>query len=108
MNIVKSKKALLLMGIILVCCLLVAYNSNFFKVKDTFTGTIEIVSEYGGMRVNIEESTDKNLGGLVDVAIPDDTTEKFNVGDKVKVGFDGTVLEISPVQIQAITLEKIE
>lgn len=108
MNIVKSKKALLLVVIILVCCLLVALNFDF-KVKETFIGTIETVdNEYGAMRVNIEEATDTNLGGLVDVGMPNDTTEVFNVGDKVKVGFDGTALEISPVKIQAITLEKIE
>lgn len=70
--------------IMLASFVLFACNADS-KVKKTFTGTIETVNENGGMRVNIEEATDKNLGGLVDIVMPDDTTEKFNVGDKVKV-----------------------
>ena len=62
----------------------------------------------GGVSVNIEEATDTKLKGVVDVVMPDDTTEKFNVGDKVKVGFDGSVFESAPIFVQAITLEKIE
>ena len=107
MNTVKLKKSLLIMMLLLVNCLLVACNSDS-KVKATFTGTIETVNENGGMRVNIEEATDTNLWGLVDVVMQDDTTEKFNVGDKVKVGYNGMTFEKSPVMVQALTLEKIE
>ena len=110
MNTVKLKNSLLIMMLLLVSCLLVACNSDS-KVKATFTGTIETVNENGGMLVNVEEATDTKLEGLVDVDILDedildDTT--FNVGDKVKVGFNGMTFEKSPVMVQAITLEKIE
>jgi hypothetical protein len=32
----------------------------------------------------------------------------FQVGDKVKVGYDGTTMESSPLQIKTLTLEKVE
>lgn len=107
MSTVKLKHLPFLLIIISASFVLFACNADS-KVKETFTGTIETVNEYGGMRVNIEEATNKNLSGLVDVGIPDGTTEKLNVGDKVNVGYNGTTFERAPVMVQAITLEKID
>ena len=107
MSTVMLKHFPFLLIIISASFVLFACNADS-KVKETFTGTVETVNEYGGMRVNIADATDNQLGGLVAVGIPDGTTEKFNVGDKVTVGYNGMTFERAPVMVQAITLEKID
>lgn len=102
-----TRKTGIIWVVILSSCLLVACNSGS-KVKATFTGTIDTVNEDGHMSVNIEEVTDTKLGGVIDVVIPDDTMEKFNAGDKIKIGFDGITFESAPVQVRAITVEKVD
>lgn len=94
-----------------ICSVLVACN-NTLKVKETFTGTIEEVHEYEGninMLVLADTTTGEGSGlGLVSLGVPDGVDETFRVGDRVKVGYDGTVMEIAPPAVKAITLEKIE
>ena len=112
MDILKFKKSvtpkmMMVFMFVLFSFLLVACNSTP-KVKATVTGTIETVNENGAMSVNIEEATGTKLGGTVRLGIPEGTDETFNVGDKVKIGFDGSFFESEPAYIQAITLEKIE
>ena len=107
LKFIKSTVTQKVVVVILLSCLLAACNTDS-KVKETFTGTVETVSKSGGIRVNVEEATDKKFGGLVDVNMPDDTTEKFNVGDKVKVGYNGMTFERAPVMVQAIEIEKVD
>ena len=110
MKMIKSKIFFFLVMIMLICSILVACNDKP-KVKETFTGTIEEIYEFGdktSMLVNIDKTTGEREEGSVTFGIPDDTNETFRVGDKVKVGYDGTVMEIAPPAIHAITLEKIE
>lgn len=88
-----------------ICIVFVACNDKP-KVKETVIGTVGTVDEENrAMSVYIDEGT---VRGTVRLGIPEDVDETFNVGDKVKVGFDGTVMESAPAQIIAITLEKIK
>ncbi|GAA0603335.1 hypothetical protein GCM10009001_20370 [Virgibacillus siamensis] len=43
---------------------------------------------------------------FVDLSVNNDKT--FQVGDKIKVGFDGKILESNPAQINTLSVELIE
>ena len=108
---IKSKKFFFLVMIMFICSILVACNDKP-TVKATFIGTIEELYEYEdnmSVLVYVDTTTGEGSGlGAVSFGVPDGIDETFRVGDKVKVGYDGTVMEIAPPQINAITLEKIE
>lgn len=66
-----------------------------------FTGTIEeIINENGA----IVHDGQGNI--LVNLSV--NKNETFQVGDKVKVGYDGVILESSPAQINTLSVERIE
>ena len=47
-------------------------------------------------------------GGTVFVHLSVNNTETFQVGDKIKAGFDGTILGLNPGQINTLFVEAIE
>lgn len=96
-----------LLQISFLCFLLGACNLDDEKVKATFVGTVESLSTSTAL-INVEESDEYNLSGSVSITFPKNNKETFSVGDKIKVGYNGEVLEISPKQITVITIEKIE
>jgi hypothetical protein len=104
----KKKTSLLI--IILLSAFLVACNSGDknveSKVKVTFKGTIEEIYEKSAT-VLVTEAEGK-ISGLVNINLTVNPDEVFQVGDKVKVGYDGTTMESSPLQIETLTLEKVE
>lgn len=102
----KLSSTIKFMMLVLLCCLLGACNSSS-KVKATFNGTIEEINGNSAL-VKVEKTTGTKIGGVVSIGIPEDANETFTVGDRVSVGFDGTTLESAPVQVQTITIEKIE
>ncbi len=108
-KVTKSLFHLKLVMIVLLCCLLVAcrLENGDKEVKATFIGTIEELSSKGAL-VNVEESTGTKLSGTVTIDFPENTNETFSIGDKIKVGYDGEVLESAPGKIITITVEKIE
>lgn len=55
--------------IVLLCYLLGACNSNDEKVKATFTGTIESISNSTAL-IKVEESNKSNLSGSVSITFP--------------------------------------
>lgn len=72
----------------------------------SFIGTIEEINGTNAI-VSVEEGEILNSGNKVDVnlSVASDTT--FQVGDKVKVGYDGVIREIFPLGINTISVEKI-
>lgn len=90
-----------------VASLLVACSENP-KVKATFIGTIEEIHSSGTATVSELETNDNKRLGLVVIDLPANAAEPFQIGDKVKVGYDGSTLELAPVRISTITLEKVE
>ena len=91
-----------------VASLLFACGSENPKVKATFVGTIEEIHSSGTATVSEIEANDNKSFGLVVIDLPANAEEPFQVGDKVKVGYDGTGLETAPVRISTITIEKVE
>lgn len=77
-------------------------------VKATFVGTIEEILSSGTAYVSEIEENDNKLSGPVEIDLPANTEERFQVGDKVIVGYDGNTMEVSPVRIYTITIEKVE
>ena len=77
-------------------------------VKATFVGTIEEIHSSGTAYVSEIEANDNKLSGTVEIDLPANAEETFQVGDKVRVGYDGTTMEIAPVRISTITIEKVE
>jgi hypothetical protein len=96
------KKKLNLFFTILLISLLFACNA-----KATFTGTIEEINGQSAL-VSIEEGEILKSGSSVYVNLSVNSQGMFQVGDKVKVGYDGTTMESSPLQIKTLTLEKVE
>ena len=75
------------------------------EVRATFIGTIEEIKDYYAKVLVIES---EGFSGLISVDLSVSPDETFQVGDKVKVGYNGNVMESQPVQIVTLTLEKVE
>lgn len=107
------KNKIVLLCSILLSGLLFACNSEEAKnaeseVKATFVGIIEEVhAENATVFVTEAEGTNE-ISGLVNINLTVNPDETFQVGDKVKVGYDGTTMEISPLGIKTLTLEKMK
>lgn len=73
-------------------------------VESSFTGTIKeingnralVYAEFGGSKGNV----------FVNLSVNSDET--FQVGDEVKVGYDGTIMESNPAQIHTLSVELID
>ena len=57
--------------------------------------------------VFVSEPEKSKLGGEVEVGLSVNPNENFQVGDKVKVEYD-EVMEIAPVRVSAISIEKVK
>ncbi|BAK16744.1 ABC-type sugar transport system, ATPase component [Solibacillus silvestris StLB046] len=102
----KSKFSLLYL--FLLSSMLFACNSPENDVKATFVGIIEEVHEESATVSVIEADGIYKISGLVNINLSVNPEESFQVGDKVKVGYDGTTMETSPLGIKTLTLEKVE
>ena len=46
---------------------------------------------------------------LVQISIdPVNPNETFQIGDKVRIGYDGMIMESAPAQVNTLTVEKVE
>lgn len=104
-----SKKYYVLI-VLLVSVVLFGCNSNEGGTTKTdpstvyFSGTIsEINDQIAIVRGEIGGTT-----GNVYVDLSVNESESFQVGDEVKVGYDGIVLESEPAQIKTLSVELVE
>jgi hypothetical protein len=97
------KKKFSLFFTIVLISLLSACN----HAKATLSGTIEEINGQSAL-VSIEEGEILKSGANVYVNLSVNSQEMFQVGDKVKVGYDGSTMESSPLQIKTLTLKKVE
>jgi len=98
---------------ILLSCLLYGCNLEDTKnekkeVKATFIGTIEEITDNQIGLVDIVEGEILSSGSRVSVNLSVNSTETFQLGDKIKVGYDGTIMESFPLQINTLTVEPVE
>lgn len=92
--------------------LLIACNNTDNKpitsdVTSTFTGTITEIYDQTAL-VQVDEGEIIKSGSRVHVDLSKNSETDFHVGDKVKVGYDGDVRESDPLQINVVSIEKIE
>ncbi|HLQ98400.1 MAG TPA: DUF3221 domain-containing protein [Candidatus Dormibacteraeota bacterium] len=75
-------------------------------VNSSFTGTIKDIS--GNRALVSAKIVEGNPEGDVFVDLSVNEAETFRVGDKIKVGFDGTIKESNPAQINTLSVELVD
>jgi len=96
-----------LIVILLLCCSLIfIYNSNS-KVKATFIGVIEEINGRGAV-VYVNKTEESPVSGIIYINLTKNPDETFKVGDKVKVGYDGTIRDAAPIEVTTLTVELVE
>ncbi len=102
------KKKISLIIIFLICCgLLITYTSNR-KVKATFIGEIEEMINNREAFVYVTKTEGNPVYGIIYVNLAKNPDETFQVGDKVKVGYNGTVQDTAPLAITTLSVELVE
>lgn len=82
-------------------------NGNDEEPTEIETASIHFIG-------TIIEIYDNNLGlvdgtnGKILVNLSINNDEKFHVGDKVKVGYNGTIMESNPAQIKTLSVELVD
>ncbi|MFE3574362.1 hypothetical protein [Lysinibacillus sp. NPDC059133] len=91
--------------------LLIFYSLFFWgksEVKATFVGVIEEMINDRKAVVYVTESENNAVYGIIYVNLAKNPDETFKVGDKVKVGYDGTVQGTAPMAVTTLTVELVE
>ncbi|GAB0168057.1 DUF4131 domain-containing protein [Lysinibacillus sp. CTST325] len=100
------KKAFSLLFIVLLCCSLLFMCKS--EVKATFIGVIEEIVNDRKAVVYVTESENDAVRGIIYVNLAKNPDIQFKVGDKVKVGYDGTVQDTAPMWVTTLTVELVE
>lgn len=100
------KSIISILSILIFIMFLIACSNN--KPEAEFKGTItEIIGE--SAIVSADEGEDiRSSGELVEVNLSKNKEVEFNVGDRVRVGYDGPVQEKYPLGINTVFLELLE
>jgi hypothetical protein len=81
-------------------------NNEIKTESSSFIGTIKEI--YGNSALVSAKVFEGNPEGDVFVDLSVNNDETFQVGDKVKVGFDGTIKESNPAQINTLSVEMVD
>ncbi|QOV11181.1 hypothetical protein [Viridibacillus arvi] len=100
-----KKKIILIFTFLLCGGILFVWSES--EVKATFTGVIEEINEQGAI-VYVTDGEDNAVSGIIAVNLAKNPDETFQVGDKVKVGYDGTIRDTAPIGITTLTVELVE
>jgi len=98
-------KFLLIFTFLLCGSLLFVWSES--EIKATFTGVIEEINGQSAV-VYVSEDEEYAVYGIIAVNLAKNPDETFQVGDKVKVGYDGTIRETAPIGITTLTVELVE
>ncbi|MEH7115599.1 DUF3221 domain-containing protein [Neobacillus niacini] len=81
-------------------------NKEIKTVNSSFIGTIKDIN--GNTAIGSAKVFEGNPEGdlFVDLSVNNDET--FQVGDKIKVGFDGIIKESNPAQINTLSVELVD
>ncbi|MFJ8262956.1 hypothetical protein ACIQ4I_13530 [Rummeliibacillus sp. NPDC094406] len=102
-----KKKFVLIFTFLLCCGLFFIFTES--KVKATFTGVIEEIDGQTAIVYVTEEEDENNVvTGIIAVNLAKNPDETFHVGDKVKVGYDGTMRDTAPIGITTLTVELVQ
>ncbi|MCU9595344.1 YobA family protein [Caldibacillus thermolactis] len=99
-------KVLIIMLILLIigCSHSVSPSEN--KERSSFTGTIKEID--GNRAVVSAVLVEGNPEGDVIVDLSLNKNDTFQVGDKIKVEFDGVIRESNPAQINTLSVELVD
>lgn len=81
-------------------------NPDGHESEATFLGTIEDINGQIAL-VSIEEGEILQSGSKVDVDLSVANDTKFQIGDKVRVGYDGKIMEKFPLGIHTTFVELV-
>jgi hypothetical protein len=81
-------------------------NSEIKTESSSFIGTIKEIN--GNSAIVSAKVFEGNPEGDVFVDLSVNNDETFQVGDRVKVGFDGTIKESNPAQINTLSVELVD
>ncbi|MGE7114670.1 hypothetical protein [Lysinibacillus sp. NPDC047702] len=96
-----------LIVILLLCCGLIFIYSSNSKIKATFIGVIQEINGHRAV-VYVNKTEDSPISGIIYVNLAMNPNEIFLVGDKVKVGYDGTMRDSAPIEVTTLTVELVE
>ncbi|WP_223557088.1 hypothetical protein [Lysinibacillus sphaericus] len=102
-----NKKISLIITFLLCCGLLITCNSTR-KVEATFIGVIEEMINDREAFVYVTKTEGSPVYGIININLAKNPDETFQVGDKVKVGYNGTVQDTAPLTITTLTVELVE
>jgi len=68
---------------------------------------IEEINGYRGV-VYVNKTEDSPISGIIYVNLAKNPDATFQVGDKVKVGYNGAVQDTAPLAITTLTVELVE
>lgn len=95
----------------IIVLLIISGCSNSVNENDEEPTEIETVSSYfTGTIKEIYDGTALVDGtrGKVLVTLSVNNDETFQVGDKVKIGYNGTIMESNPAQIKTLSVELVD
>ncbi|MBP1970926.1 hypothetical protein J2Z83_003062 [Virgibacillus natechei] len=108
----RTFKALTIIVLLIISGCSNSINENDEKPAETetinshFTGTIKEIN--GDRAIVSAKVVEDNSEGDVFVDLSVNENETFQVYDKVKVGFDGVVMESTPAQINTLSVEIVD
>lgn len=82
------------------------FNSITGSTTVSFEGTIEEINGPSAL-VAIDDGSFLSLGDLVTIDSSISPENTFEIGDQVRVGYDGSVQESYPLQIDTLTVKKM-
>lgn len=98
---------IILFGLLSACSSFNGDKTDGIETKDTFTGTIEKVEDQNALVTITDGDILRSYNKVqVDLSVAEDTT--FQVGDKIRVGYDGEVRESGPLGINTTFVELID
>lgn len=80
-------------------------NNETESAHYTFTGVIKEIHDHGAL-VHAKNGSIKKGNVFVDLSVNNDET--FQVGDKIKVEYNGIILKSNPAQITTLFVELVE
>ncbi|MDQ0975911.1 putative membrane protein [Neobacillus niacini] len=81
-------------------------NNEIKTENSSFIGTIKDIN--GNTAIVSAKVFEGNPEGDVIVDLSVNNDETFQVGDKIKVGFDGIIKESNPAQINTLSVELVD
>lgn len=101
-----KKTCRLFITLVLISLLIACDSSDGHETEATFIGTIEEINNQIAL-ISIDEGEILKSGSRVSINLAVNSQETFQVGDKIKVGYDGEVRESGPLGVNETFIEKI-